>query len=242
MKTTLDISTLVNEEEGSIVYEFYREDFEKCNMELFRKAIQITVDGVASKNINRSSIREIILVGGSSQILGIRRRLLDTFQRAEIKEDKEDLRTVVAKGALMYQRDVKANLPDVEFERVLIHDVLIETDQGPEIIIHKGEPIPHEHDTYMRINKDGFSTRLYQDYDIVNGVQKPKQVKEYRYYHTFKNVEYLHTFICVDREERLSMKATHSEGYQFVLESTVKSEEREKENPNYFEQFMKEYL
>ena len=123
MKTTLDISTLVGEEDGSIEYEFYREDFEKCNMELFKKAIQITVDGVASKNINRSSIREIILVGGSSRIPIITELLRAEFPGIKINNEIDgDL--IVSLGACQYARQ-KMLEGFIDVKEVVVYPIMI---------------------------------------------------------------------------------------------------------------------
>ena len=243
MNEIIQIDLSMYDQMVDVVVQITSEEFEKCIRHHLMRCINIIEEGFPKNkyHVPKSLIKEIILVGGSSQIVGIKRMLKNSFPKAKIKDDI-DPHMVVAIGALQYQIDRERNIPDVAYKNVLLHDIFLESAYGPEMIIEKGVELPHSHEFVVRINNDGFSTKLYEGYETVNGIKKPKHLKNYGHYFKAEKEEFVMLTLNVDYEGYLTMKAVHPNGMVFDLQSNLEKEEQREVPEKYYQDFIRKYL
>ncbi|CAF1113872.1 unnamed protein product [Brachionus calyciflorus] len=84
-ETTIEIDGLFDG--FDFVEKITRSTFERLNLDLFKKTIEIVETTLKSANLTRDDIDDIVLVGGSSRIPKIKQMLLEFFNGKTIKQD-----------------------------------------------------------------------------------------------------------------------------------------------------------
>ena len=159
-EVTIDLEPLVTDGQ-SHPYIITREDFEECNKELFEKAINITLETVDSINLDICQIREIVLIGGSSQIPKIREMLASSFPGITINSDI-DCDRVVSLGATIYAKQLIDNAI-IEVKEVATHVITMKGIDGLYPIVDKNTPIPDVHSLPLLVDQPEAYTELFED-------------------------------------------------------------------------------
>ena len=119
LEATIDIDSLMNGIDFSI--KITRADFESLCMDLFNKCIKISESVLEEQNINKNSLNEIILIGGSSRIPKIIELVKTAFN------GKEPNRNINPDEAVAYGAAVQAaivgRMDDVEDLDLVLLDV-----------------------------------------------------------------------------------------------------------------------
>lgn len=120
----------VNFEGEKFRMELTREKFDELTMDLLDQTIQLTNDmfeKAAEKGVNKKDIDIILLVGGSSKMKQVEKRICEEYGK-ETKLFEPDW--AVAKGAAIYAQNMNIK---IEFEQI-IYTIANETGETPETI------------------------------------------------------------------------------------------------------------
>ncbi|CAO2145010.1 unnamed protein product [Urochloa humidicola] len=122
--------------------------FEELNMNLFRKCIEIVEDCLRDAKVEKTSVLEVVLVGGSSRIPRVQQLLHDFF------DGKELCKSINPDEAIAYGAAVQAAILNIEEcdNELLVNLLLLdatpfslglETDGGAmNVLIRRNRPIP----------------------------------------------------------------------------------------------------
>ncbi|XVF83650.1 hypothetical protein PTKIN_Ptkin16aG0507000 [Pterospermum kingtungense] len=94
-----------------------REKFEELNMDLFRKCIELVENCLRDAKMDKSSVHDVVLVGGSTRISKVQQLLQDCFN------GKELCKSINPDEAVAYGAAVEAAILSDEVEDILAIDV-----------------------------------------------------------------------------------------------------------------------
>ena len=119
LESTIDIDYLINRK--SFYCKILRNDFEELCKELFDKCFDIVKSLLLETNTDKKSIKEIVLVGGSTRIPKIVEMIKELF---DMKEPNKNINPdeIVAYGASIYAAIIK-KIDDVEDLDFILFDV-----------------------------------------------------------------------------------------------------------------------
>lgn len=155
----------VNFEGEKFRMELTREKFDELTMDLLDQTIQLTNDmfeKAAEKGVNKKDIDIILLVGGSSKMKQVEKRIREEYGKETKLYEPE---WAVAKGAALYAQNMNIK---IEFEQI-IDTIANETGESPETIRQKIE--------MGTATLEGLANRAgIQDNDIITTVADTSQL------------------------------------------------------------------
>ncbi|ODM94694.1 Heat shock 70 kDa protein cognate 4 [Orchesella cincta] len=172
LQATINVDNIINSHDFN--EKISRSRFEELNMEYFRKTVTIVQKALKAANVEKESLHDILLVGGSTRIPKIREMLAELFNKNLLRQ------SVQADAAVAYGAAVQAALLNGVNEETLlsletINDVTpmalgISTNcatnaEGYFVIIHKNTPIPHSATKLYNISvktENSMSFYIYQ--------------------------------------------------------------------------------
>ncbi|ELP84407.1 heat shock 70 kDa protein, putative [Entamoeba invadens IP1] len=129
----------------------------KCCLSIFRRCEETIKETLKKGNIRSSTIKSVVLIGGSSQIPEVKKMLRKVFPDRPLLE-REDSNLVIAKGACLYARDVASQTVKNHITQITARDVntlmtivdIHKHKTGNVLItlINKGTPLPVENVTF----------------------------------------------------------------------------------------------
>ncbi|KAK1320324.1 Heat shock cognate 70 kDa protein [Acorus calamus] len=164
-QTTIEIDSLY---EGIDFYTtITRARFEKLNMGLFRKCIELVEKCLRDAKMDKSSIHDVVLVGGSTRIPKVQQLLQEFFNgkepRKSINPDE-----AVAHGAAVHAA-MMSGAGDENFEDLVLLDVTPsslghETDYGGDmtVLIPKHTVTPFRKEHVFSTSSDNLTIQVYE--------------------------------------------------------------------------------
>ena len=125
-KRTLSMQPIANVEVDSLAYDIdykltiSRAKFEELNAELFHSTITLVENTLKDANLDKSTIEEIVLVGGSTRIPKIQKLVRDFFGKEPVKSINPD--EVVGRGAAIIAAKLSGDRSD-EIVKTILQDV-----------------------------------------------------------------------------------------------------------------------
>ena len=196
----IDLSEYYGDYEEFIL-DVEREDFEDCNRELFERTMTITNQLFTESNIPKSRIRQILLIGGSSQIPKIQQMLQEEFPNIPIN-NSINCNEVVAQGAAMYGKNKMDGQLDIVTE-VTAHEILMDSREGRIPIIEKGTELP--------INRE-IPVIPYGGYSIIEIFENDNQIGKYTIRDTPYGNEAVYFVINVETDGVLKITGKFANG------------------------------
>ena len=123
-------STIVFKYNGSTKFaDFTRSEFERTTKNLLDRAIAVTKKAISSFSDGLSGINKIILVGGSSNMPQIRKRMLSEFSSlGEANIITHDPSKAIAKGAAVYSKmEALRPVSGTNSQKIVVRDIATHT-------------------------------------------------------------------------------------------------------------------
>ncbi|CAM0877176.1 unnamed protein product [Alopecurus aequalis] len=145
-----------------------RSRFEELNMDLFRKCVDIVEDCLRDARMIKSSVHDVVLVGGSSRIPRVQQLLQEFFDGKELcKSINPD--EAVAYGATIQAALLNGTHPD-RFDKILLdatpRSLGLETDSGVmTVMIPKNTTVPTMKELVLSTDSDNQPSIHIQVYD-----------------------------------------------------------------------------
>ena len=147
----------ISQTNGPVKMTITRTEFETAIQPLIKQAEKACTDMLAANNIDRSSIREVFMVGGTSRIPALQESVLQLFGRKPIIREPDH---AVARGAAIYaalktdpaklthlQRNAIGAVKVIDitphYFGLALHEPYSNTATFNRVLIDKGLPVPH---------------------------------------------------------------------------------------------------
>ena len=170
----VDIDALMDGKDLNIV--ITRSKFEDLCMDLFKECITPIENVIKDAKMNKSSIHDVVLIGGSSRIPKIQQMIQEFFNGKELNKSINPDEAVACGAAI--QAAVLTNVKDENIEKIILFDVTpfslgIETGLGEmKVFIPRNSTIPTQKtETFSNFN-DNQTSFLIQIYEGENQLTK----------------------------------------------------------------------
>ncbi|CAO2142669.1 unnamed protein product [Urochloa humidicola] len=145
--------------------------FEELNMDLFRKCIEIVEDCLRDAKVDKTSVLDVVLVGGSSRIPRVQQLLQDFFNGKELCKSINPDEAVAYGAAVQAAILAEQDFDDKIFDGVILLDAIpfslgLETDRGAmNVLVPRNSTIPNKKTEILSTdfdNQTAIAIRVYE--------------------------------------------------------------------------------